>query len=123
MSAASVSSSVPRPEFTRTTTFRWALVVASLFAVYILVLFSVIYWRTERYLTARSDAVVTMQAQVFAAATTEQRLVAIDELLRQDPRRVQHAGLFTAEGHRIAGNLEHVPPDLQIDGPAQRSLI
>jgi signal transduction histidine kinase len=123
MSAAWDSSSVPLPEFIRTTTFRWALAVASVFAVYILVLFGVIYWRTERYLTSRSDAVVSMQAQVFADATMEERLIAIDQLLAQDPRRVQHAGLFTAEGRRIAGNLARVPPGLRIDGPAQRALI
>jgi len=123
MSAALDSFSVPLPEFTRTTTFRWALAVASMFAVCVILLFGVIYWRIERYLTARSDAVVTMQAQVFAAATTQDRLTAIDQLLRQDPRRVQHAGLFTAEGHRIAGNLERVPPGLRIDGPAQPSLV
>jgi signal transduction histidine kinase len=123
MSAGWGSFSVPLPEFTRTTTFRWALIVAGIFALYIVLLFGIIYWRTELYLTARSDAVVTMQAQVFAAATTQERLIAIEQLLRQDPRRVQHAGLFTREGHRIAGNLERVPPGLQIDGPAQPSLV
>src|SRR5580704_8098057 len=114
MSAGPDSSSVPLPEFTRTTTFRWSLAVASMLAVYVIVLFGVIYWGTKGYLTARSDAVVTMQAQVFGAATTRDRLTAIDQLLAQDPRRVQHAGLFTAEGQRIAGNLERVPPGLRI---------
>lgn len=123
MSAASDSFSVSLPDFTRTTTFRWTLAVAGVFAVYIVLLFGVVYWRTERYLTARSDAVITMQAQIFSADTPEKRLDAIDGLLRQDPRMVQHAGLFTAEGHRIAGNLERLPPSLQIDGPAQRSLV
>ena len=123
MFAALDSFSVPLPEFTRTTTFRWALAVASILAVYVVLLFGVIYWRTGQYLTARSDAVVTLQSRVFAAATTQDRLTAIDQLLRQDPRRVQHAGLFTAEGQRIAGNLERVPSGLQIDGPAQALLI
>jgi len=53
---------VPLPEFTRTTTFRWSLAVASMLAVYVIVLFGVIYWGTKGYLTARSDAVVTMLA-------------------------------------------------------------
>src|ERR1700692_175351 len=123
MSAAQDSSSVPLPEFTLTTTFRWSLAVASILAVYVILLFGVIYWGTKSYLTARSDAVVTRQAQVFGAATTQDRLTAIDQLLAQDPRRVQHAGLFTAEGQRIAGNMERVPPGLPIDGPAQSSLV
>ena len=112
-----------QPEFTRTTTFRWSLAVASMLAVYVILLFGIIYWGTKSYLTARSDAVVTRQAQVFGAATTQDRLTAIDQLLAQDPRRVQHAGLFTAEGQRIAGNMERVPPGLPIDGPAQSSLV
>ena len=114
---------MPLPDFIRTTTFRWTLAVAGMFAVYIVLLFAGVYWRTERYLIERSDAVITMQVQTFAAATPEMRLAAIEEFLRQDPRMVQYAGLFTAEGHRIAGNLESLPTDLQIDGPAQRSLF
>src|SRR5256885_1678884 len=123
MSAARDSFFVPLPDFTRTTTFRWTLAVAGMFAVYIVLLFAVLYWRTERYLTSRSDTVITMHMQTLAAATPEKRLDAIDQLLKQDPRNVQYAGLFTAEGHRIAGNLESLPPGLQIDGPAQRSVI
>ena len=111
------------PELTRTTTFRWGLAVAAMLALYVILLFGFIYWRTGQYLTARSDAVVTMQALVFAAATPHDRLTAIEQLLAQDPRRVQHAGLFTADGNRIAGNLERVPPDLQIDGLAQASAL
>jgi len=114
---------VSLPDFARTTTFRWTLAVAGAFALYIVVLFAAVYWRTEQYLTARSDAVVTLQAQTFAAATPERRSDAIGEFLRQDPRMVQYAGLFTAEGRRIVGNLEALPGDLQIDGPAQQSLL
>jgi hypothetical protein len=60
---------VPLPDFIRTTTFRWTLAVAGMFAVYIVLLFAGVYWRTAQYLIVRSDAVVTMQAQTFAAAT------------------------------------------------------
>ena len=83
-------------------------------------MFGLVYWRTEEYLTARSDTVVTRQAETLSAATAQSRLDAIGWLLDQDPRRVQHAGLFTAEGDRIAGNLKRIPTDLQIGGPAQR---
>jgi signal transduction histidine kinase len=120
---AAPASSFVRPDFIRTTTFRWTVAVAGMFAVYIVLLFAVVYWQTDRYLTARSDAVVTMQVQTFASAAAERRLEVIEEFLRQDPRMVQYAGLFTNEGERLAGNLERLPPDLRIDGPAQRSLF
>jgi signal transduction histidine kinase len=53
----------------------------------------------------------------------ERRLQAIDERLRQDPRGVQLAAIFAADGHRIIGNLESLPPDLRIDAAAQRSAV
>jgi len=111
------------PDFTRTTTFRGAVAVAGMFAIYMLLLFAVIYWQTGRYLMARSDAVVKMQARVFAAASADERLIAVDQLLQQDPRGVQHAGLFAPDGRRIAGNLARVPPELTVDGPAQAALV
>ena len=111
------------PDFVRTTTFRGALVVASAFAVYMVMLFALIYWRTGDYLTARSDAVVAQQAKVFAAGTLEEQLIAVDQLLKQDPRNVQHAGLFAPDGRRIAGNLERVPPELTIDGPVRNAIV
>ena len=114
---------MPLPDFVRTTTFRGALAVASAFAVYMVVLFAVIYWRTGAYLTARSDAVVALQAQVFSAGNLEEQLIAVDQLLKQDPRNVQHAGLFARDGRRIAGNLERVPPELTIDGPVRDAVV
>src|SRR5947209_7685670 len=109
MCAASVSSSVPLPDFIRTTTFRWSLAVAGMFAVYIAVLFAIVYWRADRYLIARSDAVITMRAEDFAATPPGRLLDGIAEYLRQDPRMVQYAGLFAPDGHAIAGNLAHFP--------------
>ncbi len=111
------------PEFIRSTTFRWTVAVAGTLAAYIGLLFAVVYWQTDRYLTARSDAVIAMQSQTLASTTPERRLMLIEEFLRQDPRMVQFAGLFTDEGQRLAGNLERLPSDLRIDGPAQRSLF
>src|SRR5579859_6901937 len=123
MCVARVSSSVPLPDFARTTTFRWTLAVAGAFAVLMVLLFGGVYWRTERYLTARSDAVITMQAQTFAAETPTRRLEAIEEFLRQDPRMVQYAALFTSARDRLAGNLQALPAGLKVDGPAQHALV
>ena len=114
---------MPLPDFTRTTTFRWTLVIGGLFAICVVLMFGLVYWRTEQYLTTRSDAVVTRQAETLSAATPEKRLDAIEWLLRQDPRGVQHAAVFNSDGGHIAGNLERIPTDLQIDGPAQRSRV
>jgi len=108
-----------QPQFMRSNTFHWALMVAGVFAVFIIVLFGFIYWKIDDYLTARSDRVITAQLEGIAALPPERRLEAIDERLRQDPRGVQLAAIFAADGHRISGTLESLPPNLRIDAEAQ----
>jgi signal transduction histidine kinase len=112
-----------QPQFLRSNTFHWAFLVAAVFAVFIIVLFGFIYWKTDDYLTTRSDRVITAQMTGIADLPAERRIEAVAERLRQDPRGVQLAGIFAADGRRIAGNLESLPPDLQVDGPAQRAHI
>src|SRR6266849_2175753 len=112
-----------QPQFIRSNTFHWAFIVGGVFAVFIIVLFGFIYWQIDDYLTARSDRVITAQLDGIAALPPERRLEAIDERLRQDPRGVQLAAVFAADGHRISGNLESLPPDLRIDGAAQAANI
>src|SRR5882724_11050612 len=99
----------------RSNTFRWALAVAGVFAVFVIVLFGFIYWQADQYLIARSDKMIGSQLNFIAGLPSERRLGAINEHLEQDSRGVQYAGLFSADGLRIAGNLERLPPDLQID--------
>jgi signal transduction histidine kinase len=103
----------------RSNTFRWALAVAGAFAVFVIVLFGFIYWQADQYLIARSDKMIGSQLTFMAGLPGERRLGAINEHLEQDSRGVQYAGLFSADGRRIAGNLDRFPPDLQIDGSAR----
>jgi signal transduction histidine kinase len=112
-----------QPQFMRSNTFHWALMVAGVFAIFVIVLFGFIYWNIDDYLTARSDRVITVELDTIAGLSPERRLQAIDERLRQDPRGVQLAAIFAADGHRIIGNLESLPPDLRIDAAAQRSAV
>ena len=112
-----------QPQFIRSNTFHWALMVAGVFAVFVIVLFGFIYWQIDDYLTARSDRVITVEVDGIAGLSPERRLQAIDERLRQDPRGVQLAAIFAADGHQITGNIESLPPDLRIDAAAQRADI
>src|SRR5450631_1275781 len=70
----------------RSNTFQWALAVAGMFAVFVIVLFGFIYWQTDQYLIARSDRMIAGQLNVISALPGERRLEAIDEHLRQDSR-------------------------------------
>jgi signal transduction histidine kinase len=55
--------------------------------------------------------------------SSERRLDAINDHLKQDPRRVQLAGLFGSNGRRIAGNLKNLPADLKTDNAVQRAVV
>jgi signal transduction histidine kinase len=108
----------------RSNAFQWALAVAGVFAVFVIVLFGFIYWQTDQYLIARTDRMIAGQLNVISALPGERRLAAIDDHLKQDTRGVQYAGLFGADGHRIAGNLEQLPPELKkSDSVASVSVI
>jgi signal transduction histidine kinase len=107
----------------RSNTFQWALTVAGVFAVFVIVLFGFIYFQTDRYLVARSDRMIAGQLNVISALPGERRLEAIDEHLKQDSRGVQYAGLFGADDHRIAGNLEQLPPELKKDDSVQSVAV
>src|SRR5438132_7608138 len=112
-----------QPQFIRSTTFHRALMVAGVFAVFVIALFGFIYWQIDDYLTARSDRVITLEIEGISSLSPERRLQAIDEKLRQDPRGVQLAAIFAADGHRITGNIEGLPAGLRIDAAAQAADI
>jgi signal transduction histidine kinase len=111
------------PEFTRLTTLWWTLLVAGLFAAFIVALLGFVYLKTRDDLTKRSDRVIASQMSLFAALSPGRRLDAIDELLKQDPGRVLVAGLFDSNGRRIAGNLEHLPLNLRTDNTVQSAEV
>jgi signal transduction histidine kinase len=112
-----------QPLFIRSNTFHWAVMVAGVFAVFVIVLFGFIYWKIDDYLTARSDRVITVELDGVAGLSPERRIEAIDEKLRQDPRGVQLAAIFAADGHRITGNLDSLPLHLRIGAAAQGTDI
>jgi signal transduction histidine kinase len=107
----------------RTSTFRWAFVASGAFAAFVLVLFGFIYWKTDLYLVARSDHVISLQLNVVSALPFERKVAAIDYQLAQDPRGVQFAGLFRSDGSRIAGNLVGLPPDFKLDATVQNAEL
>jgi signal transduction histidine kinase len=111
--------SMTQLQFMRSNTFRWALVVAGVLAVFVILLFGFIYWKTDDYLVARSDKMIASQLNFIAGLTGNRQLDAIDQHLAQDSRGVQYAGLFGADGQKLAGNIEQFPPPLRMDDSVQ----
>jgi signal transduction histidine kinase len=99
-------------EFFRTTSFRWAIAFAAVFAIGMGLLSGIIYWQTARFMTRRVDTELRVYAQL---ATRQPRREANDPLQRffeDDPEQVKIAGLFDAAGHPLAGNLRQIPSGL-----------
>lgn len=105
------------------TTLRWTLLVAALFAGFVVALLGFVYLKTKHDLTIRSDRLIASQVGVFADLSPQRRLDAIDEHLKQDPLRVRLAALFDPNGRRISGNLEDLPPELKIDDTVQGAVV
>jgi hypothetical protein len=108
-----------QPHFIRSSTFRRALAVAGVFAVFVIVLFGFIYWQTDNYLIARSDKMIATQLNAIAGLSSARQPDAIDQHLNEDSRGVQYAALFGADGGRIAGNLQQLPRELEMDDSVQ----
>lgn len=111
------------PEFVRTTGFRWTLLISGAFAICILLMFVFVYWQTSVYMTAKVDQLISDHAEALAGATPEQQPQAVNDYLREDPRRVKLAGLFDANGKRVIGNIENIPPGMRADGYAQDATL
>jgi signal transduction histidine kinase len=110
-------------EVARSTTLQWTLLVAAVFAGFVVVLLAFVYLKAKQDLTIRSDRMIASQMSVFAHLSPERRLDAIDEHLKQDPWRVRLAALFDPNGRRISGNLENLPPDLRADNAVQSAVV
>src|ERR1700750_740675 len=80
-----------QPHLIRSTTFRWALAVAGVLAIFVIVLFGFIYWKTDNYLIVRSDIMIARQLHYIGALPSERQMHAIAQHLDQDSRGVQYA--------------------------------
>ncbi len=108
------------PDFVRTTIFRWTSIA---FAACILLFSAFVYWEAAAYMLARMDAAIVEESLAIAADAPDRQLNAIEDRLSEDPRRIKLAGLFGADGHRIAGNLESVPPGLAVNATVQNAQV
>src|ERR1700733_13823819 len=111
------------PEFGRSTTLRWTLVVAWIFAAFVVSLLGFVYLKARDDLTMRSDRKIASEMRFIVDLSSERRLDAIEDDLKQDPDRVRLEALFGPDGRRLAGNLERLPPDLKTDDTMQTTVI
>ncbi|MFG1403715.1 sensor histidine kinase [Xanthobacter sediminis] len=103
----------------KTTAFRWAFAIAAWSSLLSLVLLAFVYWQTVTFARERLDHLVLHEAG-FAAAVPAEAAHRLQMWLQEDLHSVRFAGLFSAEGAPLAGNLGYFPPELPADGTARR---
>jgi signal transduction histidine kinase len=96
----------------RTTTFRLTVLYGLLFALGIIALLGLVYWRSEVYLTQRVDGILSTEADALMHSPRPGlRARLVEELtLHGDSNNI--FGLFSADGTRVAGNLDSIPAEL-----------
>src|ERR1700724_2726813 len=109
---ASGSYFVRHLEFFRTTSFRWAIAFAAIFAIGMGLLSGIIYWQTARYITRRVDTELRVYAQLAARQPRIEAADPLQHFFESDPEKVKIGGLFDAAGHPLAGNLSQIPAGL-----------
>ena len=108
-------------ELWRTTPFRLTLLNGAVFAVAVMALLGMIYWRTAGYMSRQLDAIVVAEARALASGDPAGLPQRVRDSVAVDSRAVSFYGLFAADGTPIAGNVSHLPRGAVIDG-APRDL-
>ena len=100
----------------RTTTFRLTILYGGLFALGTLALLWLVYLRSAVYLTSRVDGILTTEAEALVHSPRPGLRQRVIEELTLNGDRTNVFGLFTAQGARVAGNLDAIPIALRPDG-------
>jgi signal transduction histidine kinase len=91
------------------------------------VLFSVINWRTRAYEHDRITDFVLTEAGAFTQGTEREIIWMIQANLSHSPagfhRPLAVSALISQTGKAIAGNLDHVPDDLPVDGKPHEIML
>ncbi|MGU3282481.1 ATP-binding protein [Methylobacterium mesophilicum] len=99
--------------------FRWALGIALWSTLLSLTLFAFVYWQTAAFMQDELNQVLRHEVR-YAARDPRQAAGRIETWISEDLHSVHFAGLFTADGGRLAGNLDARPADLPLDGEVRR---
>jgi len=103
-------------EFSRTVAFRLTLFYSLLFAFCVVMLLGFVYWQTAAEMTRRVDQALFLEKNRLAAVSAGQLPQEIAKSVRRDRRHIYYYGLFSADGHLIAGNIPDFPEELPVDG-------
>lgn len=103
----------------RSFAFRWALGIALWSTLLSLILFAFVYWQTAAFMQDELNQVLRHEVR-YAARDPGQAATRIETWISEDLHSVHFAGLFAADGTKLAGNLDARPAGLPLDGEVHR---
>ncbi|MGE7371199.1 ATP-binding protein [Neorhizobium sp. NPDC001467] len=96
-------------------TFRYTVALVVAIGATVMLSLTFAYVTTSRELVSFLDSLIIQESDAMVAQSRQGLLTQYEERLRQDPRRYKPAGLFTADGKRISGNIRQWPAGLEVD--------
>ena len=103
-------------EHWRISTFRLAVLFGFLFTVANVGLLGLVYWQTTSYLERRIDDSIVTMSGYFTGRNRDEAAAQVRDAVAYDLRKSNVYGLFTPDGQKIAGNMEHFHAELPADG-------
>jgi signal transduction histidine kinase len=104
--------------------YRLSVIFSAACVISGVLLFAAINRQTRVFEVRRISAFVEMEASTLSQGSTEEILWTVRNRTVHEYPDEDHdmifAALFATDGHLIAGNLEHIPPGLSIDGRAHQ---
>lgn len=107
------------PVLWRTTAFRLTSIYGAVLVIGLAALLALIYAQTARLMSERVDRAIEAGLTELRHSDAEHLPARVQHDAAADVRRMNYFGLFSADGIWIAGNLDHWPTGVQVDGPAR----
>jgi signal transduction histidine kinase len=109
-------SSTPRTgQRWHTTTFRWLSAYAAIFTVCFMALLGFLEYSVGTAMEREADSAIRWQMRYFDSKTDDQLAPLIGRRLERENRHTNYYGLFTPDGHRIAGDIMSIPAGLAFE--------
>lgn len=102
-------------ELWRASPFRLTLLNGAVFAVAVMALLGMIYWRTAGYITHQLDAIIVSESAALANGPADTLPERVRAAVAADGRAIAYYGLFSADGVWITGNVRRLPANIQAD--------
>ena len=100
----------------RSSTKRLILVYGTFFVAWTVVLVGAIRWQTANYLDGVVDSILEQRLRYLSSVERARLPALLAATTQLDLHGLMASGLFDAQGQYVAGDIEHLPDGLAIDG-------